>query len=161
MADLTNVIMRGVPVVGTDGSGAAVFNVGSDGVPVLAGTSATVDEDVGGDLVVDGTLSVTGTASFTAAATLHADSALSDGVDLAIGTTTGTKIGTGATQKIGLWNATPVVQPATTGQTAGFTAGAGAAVLVDSVFTGGTGTKAYTVGDIVKALKAAGIMASS
>ena len=35
-----------------------------------------------------------------------------DAVDIATGTTTGTKIGTATTQKIGLWNATPVVQPA-------------------------------------------------
>jgi hypothetical protein len=33
-------------------------------------------------------------------------------VDIATGTTTGTKIGTATTQKISLWNATPVVQPA-------------------------------------------------
>ena len=34
-----------------------------------------------------------------------------DAVDIETGTTTGTKIGTATTQKIGLWNATPVVQP--------------------------------------------------
>jgi hypothetical protein len=36
---------------------------------------------------------------------------LYDAVNLEVGTTTGTKIGTGTTQKIGFWNATPVVQP--------------------------------------------------
>jgi hypothetical protein len=35
-----------------------------------------------------------------------------DAVNIATGTTTGTKIGTATTQKISLWNATPVVQPA-------------------------------------------------
>ena len=35
-----------------------------------------------------------------------------DAVDIATGTTTGTKIGTATTQKISLWNATPVAQPA-------------------------------------------------
>jgi hypothetical protein len=34
-----------------------------------------------------------------------------DAYDIKLGTTTGTKIGTGATEKIGFWNATPVVQP--------------------------------------------------
>jgi hypothetical protein len=34
-----------------------------------------------------------------------------EGSNLALGTTTGTKIGTGATQKIGFWNAAPVVRP--------------------------------------------------
>lgn len=37
---------------------------------------------------------------------------LADAQDIAVGTTTGTKIGTGTTQKIGFFNATPVVQPA-------------------------------------------------
>lgn len=37
---------------------------------------------------------------------------LQDGYDFVIGTTTGTKIGTGSTQKIGLWGVTPVVQQA-------------------------------------------------
>lgn len=52
-------------------------------------------------------------------------------------------------------------QLATTGQTSGFTAGAGAAVLVDSTFTGGLGTKAYTVGDVIRALKTLGALATS
>lgn len=73
----------------------------------------------------------------------------------------GTKIGTGATQKLGFWNATPVVQPATTGTATGFTAGSGTAVNDDSTFTGGVGTKAYRISDIVLALKQAGIMAAS
>lgn len=34
-----------------------------------------------------------------------------DAVDIATGTTTGSKIGTATTQKISFWNATPVVQP--------------------------------------------------
>jgi len=77
------------------------------------------------------------------------------------GTTTGTKIGTATTQKIGFWNATPVVQFSTTGTTTGFTAGAGTAAKSDSTYTGNSGTKAYTVGDIVLALKTCGIMAAS
>lgn len=36
---------------------------------------------------------------------------LDDAADIAVNTTTGTKIGTGTTQKLGFWNATPVVQP--------------------------------------------------
>lgn len=35
-----------------------------------------------------------------------------DAVNVATGTTTGSKIGTATTQKISFWNATPVVQPA-------------------------------------------------
>lgn len=44
----------------------------------------------------------------TSAGVVH----LSEGGDLVLGTTTGTKIGTSTTQKIGFYNATPVVQPA-------------------------------------------------
>jgi hypothetical protein len=40
-----------------------------------------------------------------------------DAVNIGIGTTTGTKIGTGTTQKIGVWNATPVVRPSAYTQT--------------------------------------------
>lgn len=36
---------------------------------------------------------------------------LAEGVNIVLGTTTGTKIGTSASQKLGFFNATPVVQP--------------------------------------------------
>jgi hypothetical protein len=51
--------------------------------------------------------------------TWTASQTLSDAVNLAAGTTTGTKIGTASTQKIGFWNATPVVQPAANADTSG------------------------------------------
>ena len=41
-----------------------------------------------------------------------------DGANFIFGTTTGTKIGTATTQKLALWNATPVVQPASANQAA-------------------------------------------
>jgi len=69
-------------------------------------------------------------------------------------------LGDAATDTLGVYGATPVAQPSSTGQTSGFTAGAGTAVLSDSTFTGGTGTKAYTIGDIVKALKDLGLLAA-
>lgn len=37
---------------------------------------------------------------------------MAEAANLAVGTTTGTKIGTATTQKLGFWNATPVVRPA-------------------------------------------------
>lgn len=86
------------------------------------------------------------------------DITLADGVDVILDTTLGTKIGTAASQKLGFYNATPIIQPSTTGTTTGFTAGSGTAVQSGSTFTGGTGSKAYTIGDIVKALKSLGIM---
>ncbi len=55
-----------------------------------------------------------------------------------------------------------VTAEATTGQTAGFTAvGTSTVVAAESTFTGGTGSKAYTIGDIVKALKNLGLLAPS
>ena len=85
---------------------------------------------------------------------------LADAVNIAVGSTSGTKIGTATTQKIGLWNASPVAQYSTTGTASGFTAGSGTAVKDDSTFTGNTGSTAYRISDVVRALKLCGIMAS-
>ena len=59
-------------------------------------------------------------------------------------------------------NGTQVVgaQESGTGETAGFTAGAGTAVNDDSTFTGNVGSTAYRISDIVKALKNHGLIAS-
>jgi hypothetical protein len=77
-------------------------------------------------------------------------------------TTTGTKIGTGTTQLLGFWNATPVAQQSSTGTNAtGFTAnGPGNTVHADSTFTGNVGATAYSISDIVKHLKTIGLIAS-
>lgn len=86
---------------------------------------------------------------------------LNNGDDVILATTTGSKIGTATTQKLGFWNVTPVVQPSTTGELTGHSAGAVDAVYSDSTFTGNSGTKAYTLNDVVKHLKAVGILAAS
>ena len=85
---------------------------------------------------------------------------LADSTNFVLNSTNGTKIGTATTQKLGFFNAGPVVQPATTGTTTGFTAGLGTPVLSDSTFTGNTGSAAYTIGDIVLALKQLGLLAA-
>lgn len=48
--------------------------------------------------------------TFESAGTLTA----ADGMNIAVNTTTGSKIGTATTQKLSFWNATPIVQPANT-----------------------------------------------
>ncbi len=62
---------------------------------------------------------------------------------------------------IAAWGAAlPGAQPSTTGTVTGFTAGSSTATKVDSTYTGNTGSTAYTVGDIVLALKQQGLLAS-
>lgn len=80
--------------------------------------------------------------------------------NIVIGTTTGTKFGTATTQKIGFFNSTPIVQPNSTGETVGFTAGAGTAVNDASTFTGNVGATAYRISDVVKHLKNLGLIAA-
>jgi hypothetical protein len=86
---------------------------------------------------------------------------VTDGKNFIFSSTTGTKFGTATTQKLALWNATPIVQPSSTGESTGFTAGAGSAVDHLATFTGNVGTKAYTINDIVKHLKNIGALAAS
>ena len=81
-------------------------------------------------------------------------------VALGTGTLRGIKFGISG-NSIGFVGATPVAQQATTGTVTGFTAGSGTAANDDSTFTGNSGTAAYTVGDIVLALKNYGLLAAS
>jgi hypothetical protein len=67
--------------------------------------------------------------------------------------------GVSATQ-VGAFGVAPVAQPATAGTTTGFTAGGGTTVTDASTFTGGTGSTAYRISDIVLALKQLGWMAA-
>lgn len=91
-----------------------------------------------------GTLNV----DFAAATTTWADA-----VNFAFGTTTGTKIGTATTQKIGFWNTTPIVQPTTGVAAATLTGGGGTTITDTDTFDG------YTLKQIVKALRNIGLLA--
>jgi len=64
--------------------------------------------------------------------------AMAEAGNIAVGTATGTKIGTSASQKLSLWNATPVVQPGHIADAAAATA----AALTDN--TGGTANATLT-----------------
>jgi hypothetical protein len=67
--------------------------------------------------------------------------------------TNGLKIGTLTSQKIGFWNATPIVQPTTSVASATRTAGGGNTVTDSDTFDG------YTIAKVVKALRDTGILA--
>lgn len=79
---------------------------------------------------------------------------IGDAVNIAVNTTTGTKIGTSTTQKLSLWNATPIAQPTTSVASATLSSpGAGSTIKSDDTFDG------YTLQQVVKALRNIGILA--
>ena len=164
-------------VLTTDGNGVTTWTTNGAGTVTSIATAGTVNglTLTGGTITSSGTITLGGTldlssppaigASAAAAGTfttLTANTSLTmaDAANIVVNTTTGTKIGTATSQKIGFFNQAPVVQPAGTGTVTGFTAGSGTAVLDDSTFTGNTGSAAYTIGDIVKALKDLGLLAA-
>lgn len=74
-------------------------------------------------------------------------------LDIRLDTATGTKIGTATSQKLGFWNATPIVQPTTAHAAATVVNGVGGSVKHDDTFDG------YTIDQVVKALRDMGILA--
>ena len=68
-------------------------------------------------------------------------------------------VGFGADAAVGFFGVGPVTQPTAAAETTGYTAGTSTAVTIDGTFTGGVGTTAYTIGDIVAALKTLGVIA--
>jgi len=96
----------GVTFNGTDGSTATT------GAAIAAFVDGTPSaNDMPGRLVFS--VTADGAASPTEALRISSNRAItiSDGGNVVLGTTTGTKIGTATTQKLGFYNATPVVQP--------------------------------------------------
>jgi hypothetical protein len=104
-------------------------------------------------ITADGRLAV-GQTTATERLSVNGNIALSEAGNLVLGTTTGTKIGTATSQKIAFWNATPIVQP-TTGVAAATVAatGLGDVVAASTTFDG------YTIPQVVKALRNAGLLA--
>jgi hypothetical protein len=76
-----------------------------------------------------------------------------DGGSFILGATTGTKIGTATSQKIGFWNAAPIVQPTTGVAAAALVSNAGTTLTDTDTFDG------YTLQQIVKALRNIGLLA--
>ena len=65
-----------------------------------------------GNVVASGTLAVTGAATLTSTLAANGHITMADAKNIVLNATTGTKIGTATTQKLGLFNAEPVVQAA-------------------------------------------------
>jgi hypothetical protein len=98
----------------------------------LAATPDATDELVIADGGVTKKISVSNLVS--AALNLSGNKTVFDGVNLSFGTTTGTKLGTATTQKIGFYNVTPVDQPATvTDPTGGVTQDAEARTAINAI----------------------------
>lgn len=76
-----------------------------------------------------------------------------DQANIAVNATTGTKIGTATSQKLGFWNATPIVQPTTSITGLTFVANSGTAVNDASTFGG------YTLKQLAAILKNTGFAA--
>lgn len=80
-------------------------------------TALAATPDAADEFVINGggvTKKITATNVAAAAWELGGDKDLADGSNIVLGTTSGTKIGTGTTQKLAFYNATPVDQPAVT-----------------------------------------------
>jgi len=117
--------------------------------------TATDESSYTNTLVAFGSNSVT-----FSALTLSSDLTLGSGDNIVLSTTTGTKIGTATNQLLGFYNQTPIARPSSTGVTTnGFTQGSGNNVHPSSTFTGGIGTNAYTISDVVAHLKSLGLLA--
>lgn len=88
------------------------------------------------------------------------DATVAAALTLGIAASGGLIIGQTNSTALGFWGASPVNQWNTEGTGGIASAGSGTPVLDDSKFTGGAGSLAYTINDIVAALKACGVMAS-
>lgn len=87
----------------------------ADGHIHLNGCNLYIDESgsilVAADLgLIDGITAGAWAASKACTLDSSGDATLVDGTDFVLGSTTGTKIGTATTQKLGFFNATPIVQ---------------------------------------------------
>jgi len=106
------------------------------------------------NIVAGGTLAVTGASTLTGLLTANGGITLGDAQNIAFNTTTGTKIGATTSQKLSFWNATPIVQPTTAVASATVASpGGGTNLKTDDTFDG------YTIAQVVKALRNAGLLA--
>ena len=136
---------------GGSGSNAASANMSLQG-GAPTGTSTT-----GGALNLRGYTALgSGSTAQTATTVLQITNAttvtVSNAVNFVFNATTGTKLGTATTQKLGFWNTTPIVQPTTAVAASAFVANTSLIANDTATFDG------YTIGQIVKALRNIGLL---
>lgn len=146
--------LHGVVFMGYDGTAyrnsAAIYGV----VDTTVTNNSTVDGKLSFRTMLSGTLTEQMVIGRGGSITII------DGNNLVFGTTTGTKLAQNASQKMGFWGATPVAQPSSpTGLSGITTAGSTNGWFRNTSTAAGLGTTAYTVADIVFALKTIGILA--
>ncbi len=114
------------------------FGAAGSYLPLAGGhLTGALTVDAGGLTVTLGGLTVSAGGITLAAGNV----ALSDAVNLTAGSSTGTKFATAASQKLGWWNATPIVQPSGSAQAA-LTNSTGASPITTINDAGGSYTQA-------------------
>lgn len=131
---------------------------------VTTGSRTFTFRDTAGGVVVDSGSALTsgrvpfattgGALNDSSLFTFSASSGLTiSALNIITDTSTGMKIGTATSQKLGFWNATPAAQPTTAVAAATFVANTSAIVDDSATFDG------YTIGQVVKALRNMGLLA--
>lgn len=124
-------------------------------ISVIGGNAA---ENLTLDAKGAGTVTINGTA--TGNVVVGANLAITNAKNVVLATTTGSSFGTATTQKLSFYGVTAVVQPAASTDATTGTTGAATGMSLDTTFKGNGGTAAYTVGGVVTALKALGLLAT-
>lgn len=120
-----------------------------------------IDNITGAATTFTGANTFSGANAFTGGVTISSAALTITDVNIILSATTGTMLGNANTQKLGLWGATPVVQPSGTGELLGLNGNAATAANATNMNSNGNvGSTAYTLNDLVKALKQAGVIKS-
>lgn len=119
----------------------------------IAAGGATNEIVIGYNATGNGSNSVTLGHTTVTNTYLRGDINLVEGGDIVAGISTGTQIGTSASQKLAIWGKTPIVQPTTAGGSATVSSpGAGSTIKTDDTFDG------YTLAQVVRALRNIGVL---
>lgn len=143
LTDTATVAISGAPIKGAN---AALTN--THGLLIQAGAVSTATNSYG--LTVN---AQTGATNNYAAQFIGGLGVFLSDINVVLGTTTGTIFGTSTSQKLSVWNKTPIVQP-TTGVATATRVGGGGTTVTDTDTFGG-----YKIGQIVQALQNIGLLA--